>query len=366
MVAKYLLFKRRNRSRLNRNEPPRIILDIRPRQYYALNEYLYQLLLFLADGEKVRVNYYYDLDFESFRNLFVNPRPQQDLFAALLDLESVQFSQHLPGNLQDIILLHDKNTSLTDKAWKKSACIEFDSLAGLNAMKSPQPTDAFLPYPMFLKFYPLQQHKRLPQFRANSRPVRALFAGGEGEAYRANGKPIFEADPMLDRCQVLRVVDSLPTEHKIEFSTLEAFTDLESASKFVRLKGLRIDEGKWLDTLSLTNFFLCPPGVSMPMCHNIIEALAVGTIPITNYPNSFPVPLEHGVNCLSFKTEDELKEAIVAALSMDSTEVKRMREAAAIYYDTHCSIHAFHKTLEALPTHGATLYVNSERVIPQA
>lgn len=49
----------------------------------------------------------------------------------------------------------------------------------------------------------------------------------------------------------------------------------------------RIPAQKWLDVVAKSDFFLCAPGVQIPLCHNAIESMAVGTIPITNYPDWF-------------------------------------------------------------------------------
>ena len=43
----------------------------------------------------------------------------------------------------------------------------------------------------------------------------------------------------------------------------------------------------------------------MPMCHNIIESMAVGVIPITNYPEWFDPDLEHMKNCIVFDDQKD-------------------------------------------------------------
>src|SRR3990167_5062911 len=72
--------------------------------------------------------------------------------------------------------------------------------------------------------------------------------------------------------------------------------------------------------LSMFDFFLAPPGVQMPLCHNIIEAIAVGTIPFTNYYNWFEVPLEDGKNCIAFNDEKELLQRLLDLNSSYNTK----------------------------------------------
>ena len=77
---------------------------------------------------------------------------------------------------------------------------------------------------------------------------------------------------------------------------------------------VRIEFDDWLPTLAQGDFFLCPPGIVMPMCHNIIEAMAVGAIPITNYPEWMDPRLVPGVNCVAFDDEQDLLGALRRAL----------------------------------------------------
>jgi len=104
---------------------------------------------------------------------------------------------------------------------------------------------------------------------------------------------------------------------------------------------VRISQKKWLPVLSMFDFFLAPPGVQMPLCHNIIEAIAVGTIPFTNYYNWFEVPLEDGKNCIAFNDEKELLQGIHRILNMSKDQIKEMRENVILYYKNYLNPEAF-------------------------
>jgi hypothetical protein len=100
-------------------------------------------------------------------------------------------------------------------------------------------------------------------------------------------------------------------------------------------KNLTVGLHQWVSFLSRSEFFVAPPGVCMPFSHNIVESMATGTIPITEYPEMFEPALESGVNCLAFNGGAGLVETIRNAISLPQTEIQRMRRAVSEYYDTH-------------------------------
>ena len=99
--------------------------------------------------------------------------------------------------------------------------------------------------------------------------------------------------------------------------------------------------------LATSDFFVAPPGIGMPHCHNVIEALSKGTIPIINYSSWFSPELENGVNCLTFSDERSLIESINVALKMPELKIHEMRENVKAYYDTYCSENAVYNMLKA-------------------
>lgn len=68
--------------------------------------------------------------------------------------------------------------------------------------------------------------------------------------------------------------------------------------------------------LASADFFLCQPGEIMPQCHNIVEAMAVGTIPLTNYPDWLSPPLVDGREALVFDTFASLDAAVTRAMAI--------------------------------------------------
>jgi hypothetical protein len=97
----------------------------------------------------------------------------------------------------------------------------------------------------------------------------------------------------------------------------------------------RIDEHDWLSILSSSSFSLCLPGVHMPMCHNIIESMAVGTIPITQYGYLFNPPLVHGVNCINFVDEQDLLQKIIEIETMTDSSIEEIKNNVIDYFINH-------------------------------
>lgn len=87
--------------------------------------------------------------------------------------------------------------------------------------------------------------------------------------------------------------------------------------------------------LSEFNFFLCCPGVVMPLCHNFVEAMSVGTIPVIQrqyaevvYPN-----LRNGENAILFENQEELERLLKNDLfAISEVELKSLGENAKKYY----------------------------------
>lgn len=101
-----------------------------------------------------------------------------------------------------------------------------------------------------------------------------------------------------------------------------------------------------MDVIARADFFLCPPGIVMPMSHNLIEAMAIGTIPITSYPEWLSPRLEHMKNCIVFDNEDDLIEKIHLALEMSEAQKAELRDNAVKYYEQNLRPETFVEKIE--------------------
>lgn len=116
----------------------------------------------------------------------------------------------------------------------------------------------------------------------------------------------------------------------------------------------------YVDALSRADFFICPPGWLMPHSHNLIEAMSVGTIPVTNYADYMRPPLTPDVNCLAFSTLDELEVVIGRALNMQPQEIATLRSGVISYYDEYLDPVSFGRKLMAVKSTVSGIVVNDE------
>ena len=88
--------------------------------------------------------------------------------------------------------------------------------------------------------------------------------------------------------------------------------------------------------LAKFSFFFALPGASVPLSHNVVEAMSVGCVPIIqrSYANLFYPTLENGVNALIFDDLESMDQVIHQSLEMDHKEVLTLMRNSKEYYDT--------------------------------
>jgi len=122
----------------------------------------------------------------------------------------------------------------------------------------------------------------------------------------------------------------------------------------------RVPIAKWMNLLRNSDFFLACPGAEMPMCHNVIESLAAGCVPILEYPQYLHPSLTNEENCLSFSGPDDLLAVIEQALSMPIAEKEKLQRQAYQFYLEHCKAPKLTELLLAKPE--TTLIMNDYRI----
>jgi len=109
-----------------------------------------------------------------------------------------------------------------------------------------------------------------------------------------------------------------------------------------------IPHDDWFDILSFCEYFLSPPGVLQPFCHNTVEAMAVGAIPILQYPEVYEQALEDMKNCIHFKNIEDLAERIGQILDgFYDSAMYAMRNSAKAYYDRNFSPESFKEKIDS-------------------
>jgi hypothetical protein len=181
----------------------------------------------------------------------------------------------------------------------------------------------------------------------HSRPSR-LFFGGNTEPGKYDREVIRDIYGMLSRHQMLNVaIESIATHQIFKPSDAEAWLNSNEAHDFVfcETQHCKIPPQRWLEALAKADFFLACPGVEMPLCHNVIESLAAGAIPILQYGAYLSPPLEDGVNCLAFHDATGLRDVIDRALKMPQEEIQQLRAGVRAYHDEFLAPGSFAKRL---------------------
>ncbi len=110
--------------------------------------------------------------------------------------------------------------------------------------------------------------------------------------------------------------------------------------------------------LQQCDFVLSPPGICMPLSHNLIEAMMCGAIPITNAGEYMSPTLENCRTCLEFKNANSLETALEQALAMETRDVAKMRLKVASYYRVFLDPRSFGRILAK--TTAKDILVNAE------
>lgn len=273
-------------------------------------------------------------------------------------LPELDLTQAPPAETGDWLYLYDRlDKSLGSQPWGRRVQVRFDMFAPFH-FSDP----IIMPFPM----HPLQVDSSPEQIaagRAQQRTMRIFFSGDTNH---------------YGRQWVRYPTPKMPRKHVVDAIVAELGQDLQLVGDpglFHKLgqdgfvhkcvitasHEIRIEAKDWLPTLAKADFFLSPPGIVMPMCHNIIEAMAVGTIPITNYPEWLDPPLKHMENCLVFDQSKDLLTQLRTALALGGDEIARLKRNVIDYYDTHMRPDTFIQRVEQHPDRTFPILMYTER-----
>ncbi len=182
-----------------------------------------------------------------------------------------------------------------------------------------------------------------PEVEVLPKKIGILISGNfEKKIYDTNVIP--DNFGMLNRWQVYQEV--LKHNRLLSITGNELIQNLESG-KFkdnlvlMKWQSGAIPTSKWRYYLSAADFIFCAPGMTMPMCHNVLEAMSVGVIPILNYPHWLNPSLQDDFNCLVYQNTSEIKLAIDKALSLSAEKKNEMAKNVIEYYKKYYNRFSF-------------------------
>jgi hypothetical protein len=197
-----------------------------------------------------------------------------------------------------------------------------------------------------------------------SRPWRVFFSGAATD--RRYGTSVLPAKfGKMSRGGILETLESaLPAGQLRRVRTAADLGQIDpQIPSFVWVGGgdYRIPQTEWLDALNRSDFFLACPGVEMPLCHNLIEAMSRAAVPILEHPEFLEPRLKDGVNCLVFHGREQLMATMERALRMAPDEIVRLRRGAHAYYLEYLAPGRFARRLLDHPCPRIDLLLNAYR-----
>ena len=334
----YFKLKRKTSS-FNHNSTPVIAMEfVRPDIDKVGGRYLYYLFHeFSTLGMPIAIQLNY-----SFIASFCHKK-----YKKLILSDSLLFYQKSEELPHSSILLTDKSDTPEHLNFSKVITLKFGELTPSKKSEFGLP---FSTHPMNLK----NKNNQLRLISARERS-RRIFFSGESQPTRYDKKMLTLKYDMLSRFEALETIrDAMSKE--VWTPELVSLIDIKTRRED------RIPHDQWMSVLSTSIFFLALPGAVMPMCHNAVEALSVGSVPILQYPQYFDPPLQDGINCLTYNSKSGLISAISTALRMPIEKSQGMTNSCLDYYDEYLRLGKFSNKLVSSKFSSVSVLVDSYRV----
>jgi len=275
----------------------------------------------------------------------------------LLQTPGVRFCWRFPAKT---------NALLVDRALQRRNCpVVYVNRDYFNRYADKSESVLHFPFPLHPVFYQRNFHSSNAHLQGR---MRILFAGNIDKRYYDD--PVVTGRfGMVSRYQCVERIREQMSDVLFEPESIDELREMLGSCNDLRRMVL-VDTSKcaipveqWLSVLDHADFFLALPGTKIPHCHNCIEALSRGSIPVLQYGKLFHVPLENGVNALTYHSAEECVKVLQHILAMDSREVKQLSEGALRYYETHLAHASFmRKFNEKIQNHcNLELIINAER-----
>jgi hypothetical protein len=275
------------------------------------------------------------------------------------------FNELLTGEVYLKYIIDEKIVSFSKKAAKGAIVFDESNLNPhyfefLLTQKNEQQDRFFIPITMHPIFY----HRNIWNVPIeNSKRKHSIFMAGNfnGKHYGNSNEKHFNALSrttiygILQQKEALTVVENIDTLNRI------LDEDVNHQCIIVNAEIYRIPVNVLRSYLNRFSFFLACPGVVMPYCHNIVEAMSVGCIPLIQkeYALMMHPPLTHKVNAVFFNSEDDLMETIHEIYSMNEAEIEVMSNQVKTYYNNHLTPNAVINKMIASPF--KTFYLLAEQ-----
>lgn len=341
----------RNWAKHNARRRPILVLSLRE---------LKQRYLYLVALSFMRSGFFVLLDTEISRQCYWDTDPYARY---VFDDPRLKVVGGLPRDRSRAVLCVDHD-GVDPEGWSKVIRISYDIREGLSLAGS-----IVAPYWMHPNAYRTSLADSLENWRDVPKSVKILFAGNLARDRYTYKGPLNR--DRLNRIEILqRVLARFPDRTLLIRDPDELKALLEKGHRHgivvFDATDARLGREEWFPVLSRCEYFLALPGVLMPMSHNMIEAMALGCVPICNYPDWFSPRLAHGKNCLAFGNDASLGQAVESALNAAPEQTARLRAGVLDYFGTRLQPRAFLDPVFESRHRMVTVYVNAEEISEKA
>lgn len=286
----------------------------------------------------------YPMDFARFRNL-----RNKDRYLGLIVREKNFLSIHKRNLPESVIEISDEMFSP-------------DYFSNYFKYQNKQENVFHVP----MSFHPFMYSQEIWNLKVNTERKRfnSIFCYGnfDAQAYLDIRRTEFTVETRVDLLAFFQKKEKFISVHgKEEIVSADNKLNKKYVFAIKENYGIRMEDIREL--LSYFNFYLCCPGVVMPLCHNVIEAMSVGTIPLIQkeyaevmYPN-----LTHQSNAIIFNDLDDLEYIIQDKIfNYSDQEILTMKTNVLEYYDKYLSPHGMVKNLNQSILKKKPIYLQAE------
>lgn len=265
----------------------------------------------------------------------------------IFGLKNVKFIGKIPEDTSNMIYMFDEpREELLSRSWKKLVYINILRPAHFSFGEIIE-----MPFSMHPMQYHTGQLLKLPELRQTERKLRIFFGGNTAkQAYQGKSVPQYGQLNRHEATELL-IASVKETEIMTDLQTFNAVVNKDRSllNKFILLRADESGQLKtedWLATIAKSQFFMCFSGTNRPMCHNAVEAMSVGTIPIISYQDWFYPALEHMKNAIVYSGKEDLVSKVKQVLAMSEEQVRHMSKNVMDYYDEFLTPADFQKRFE--------------------
>ncbi len=315
----YLIHKRKNKVSNQSTNDKSLVLKVTNPQVF--NRYFYCFVKFFhMAGYSI---YLPDFNYTFFKKQIYNRRHEDgDYFRLIFTENLITYS---PKSVQSPTLeINDSNLSN-------------DYFSAFYGKGQEKDNPFYLPMPLHPNFYHLNiWNESLTEIKSRKNSI--IMAGNNNpKIYNGIDKTPFKVENRVRITTHLKE-KNISTEPESYEELLDFIkSDKDNSCIIVDTQKTHINMLDLRNIIHNFNFYLALPGVTMPFCHNIVEAMSVGTIPILHeeYGNLLRPKLRHMENAIFYDNIDDIEDKIKLAYSMSETEITRIQKNVALHYNTY-------------------------------